>query len=236
MATQKPLSTISYNSEAFLKEKLDTWVKAHIIQAYQYICHKGEDGDKDHIHLRLEPNKKLDPMTLQEELREFVMGNDKPLGVRPFRPSKEEDWFLYATHDATYLKMKYGGGDKGEKLPYSWEDIKASEYYDVEVAFIRAKSYLEHSSVNMAAKLQNGVSPMELIGMGENVYLVNGIMRALTHSDYQRVANELSQVKMELEFVYNAIEEYGLVVLFDENGRMYLEKAPEQADPDNPFI
>lgn len=236
MATQKPLSTISYNSEAFLKEKLDAWVKAHIIQAYQYICHKGEDGDKDHIHLRIEPNKKLDPMTLQEELREFVMGNNKPLGVRPFRPSKEEDWFLYATHDATYLKMKYGGGEKGEKLPYSWEDIKASEFYDVEVAFIRAKAYLEHSSVNMAAKLQNGISPMELIGTGENVYVVNALMRALASSDYQRVSNELSTTKQELLEVYSAIEEYGLVVLLDENGRMYLEKAPEQVDQDNPFV
>lgn len=236
MATQKPLSTISYNSEAFLKEKLDTWVKAHIIQAYQYICHKGEDGDKDHIHLRIEPNKKLDPMTLQEELREFVMGNNKPLGVRPFRPSKEEDWFLYATHDATYLKMKYGGGEKGEKIPYSWEDIKASEFYDVEVAFIRAKAYLEHSSVNMAAKLQNGISPMELIGTGENVYVVNALMRALASSDYQRVSNELSTTKQELLEVYRAIEEYGLVVLLDENERMYLEKAPEQVDRDNPFV
>lgn len=103
MATQKPISTISYNSESFLKEKLDIWVKAHIIQAYQYICHKGEDGDKDHIHLRIEPNKKLDPMDLADELKEFIQGKDKPLGVRPFRPSKEEDWFMYVVHDAEYL-------------------------------------------------------------------------------------------------------------------------------------
>ena len=120
MATQKPISTISYNSEEFLKEKLEIWYKAHIIQAYQYIKHKGEDGDKDHIHLRIEPNKKLDPMTLVEDLREFVVGSDKPLGVRPFRPSKEEDWILYAVHEKKYLDHKSGGGEKGEKLPSSW--------------------------------------------------------------------------------------------------------------------
>ena len=91
MATQKPISTISYNSEAFLKEKLDSWVNAHIIQCYQYICHKGEDGDKDHIHLRIEPNKKLDPMSLTEELKEYQIGKEKPLGVRPWRPSSEAD-------------------------------------------------------------------------------------------------------------------------------------------------
>ena len=87
MATQKPISTISYNSELFLKEKLDNWIKAHIIQTYMYICHKGEDGDKDHIHVRIEPNKKLDPMDLQAQLLEYKIGNDKPLGCRPFRPS-----------------------------------------------------------------------------------------------------------------------------------------------------
>ena len=113
MATQKPISTISYNSEPFLKEVLDSLFKAHIIQAYMYIKHKGEDGDKDHIHLRLEPNKKLDPMDIQTQLREFTPDNDLPLCCRPFRPSKEEDWFLYVVHDPIYLKLKYGGGEKG---------------------------------------------------------------------------------------------------------------------------
>lgn len=138
MATQKPISTISYNTEGFLKEKLDGWLQAHIIQAYQYICHKGEDGDKDHIHVRIEPNKRLDPMDLQDELKEYQIGHDKPLGCRPFRPSKEEDWFLYAVHDKKYLNLKYGGGERGEKLHYSWRDIKVPDNYDCEVAFVRA--------------------------------------------------------------------------------------------------
>ena len=115
---------------------------------------KGEDGDKDHIHLRIEPNKKLDPMDLQEELREYQVGKEKPLGCRPFRPSKEEDWFLYVVHDSDYLKFKYGGGEKGEKLPYKWQDIKVPEDYDCEIAFIRAKAKLEHTSVNMASRMQ----------------------------------------------------------------------------------
>lgn len=79
MATQRPISTISYNTEAFLKEKLDTWFEAHIIQAYQYIKHKGEDGDKDHIHLRIEPNRRLDPMELVDALKEHIPGEKKPV-------------------------------------------------------------------------------------------------------------------------------------------------------------
>lgn len=206
MATQKPISTISYNSEAFLREKLETWYSAHIIQAYQYICHKGEDGDKDHIHVRIEPNKKLDPMTLLEELREYQIGKDKPLGCRPFRPSKEEDWLLYAVHDARYLRSKYGGGEKGEKLPYKWQDVRASDMYDTEIAFIRAQAHMEHTSGNMATKLASGDTPLELIMQGENVYMVNALMRAMSTTDYTRVCNELVDTRKELEICTTKLE------------------------------
>lgn len=223
MATQKPISTISYNSESFLKEKLDIWVKAHIIQAYQYICHKGEDGDKDHIHLRIEPNKKLDPMDLADELKEFIQGKDKPLGVRPFRPSKEEDWFMYVVHDAEYLKLKYSGGDKGEKLPYSWQDIKASEDYDIEIAFIRARSALKHSSVNMASRLRSGDNPLDLILSGENVYTVNALMRALSVNDYQRLSSDYNDLKADFDAVLRAIEAFGLTLSRDDDNNFFLE-------------
>lgn len=222
MATQKPISTISYNTEPFLKEKLDTWVNAHIIQSYMYICHKGEDGDKDHIHLRIEPNKKLDPMDLSEQLREFQIGNDKPLGCRPFRPSKEEDWILYVVHDEQYLKFKYGGGEKGEKLPYKWQDIKVSEYYDMEVAYIRAKAYLEHTSVNMATRMQQGEHPLNLILQGENVYTVNAIMKALSTTDYHRLSQQYNEVNSRLNMLTEAVNDYGLSIECDDNGKLIL--------------
>jgi len=227
MATQKPISTISYNTEPFLKEKLETWLNAHIIQAYQYICHKGEDGDKDHIHLRLEPNKKLDPMDLIEQLREYQLGKDKPLGCRPFRPSKEEDWILYAVHDEQYLKLKYGGGEKGEKLPYKWQDIRVPEYYDMEIAYIRAKAHMEHTSVNMATRLQNGDNPLNLILQGENVYTVNALMHALSVTDYQRLQNEFNSVSLRLKTLIQAVEDYGLSIECDDSGNVVLCKVDE---------
>lgn len=227
MATQKPISTISYNTEPFLKEKLETWLNAHIIQAYQYICHKGEDGDKDHIHLRIEPNKKLDPMDLIEQLREYQLGKDKPLGCRPFRPSKEEDWILYAVHDAQYLKFKYGGGEKGEKLPYKWQDIRVPEYYDMEIAYIRAKAHMEHTSVNMATRLQNGDNPLNLILQGENVYTVNALMHALSVTDYQRLQNEFNDVSLRLKTLIQAVEDYGLSIECDDSGNIVLCKVDE---------
>lgn len=227
MATQKPISTISYNSEAFLKEKLEAWLKAHIIQAYQYIKHKGEDGDKDHIHLRIEPNKKIDPMDLAESLREYVQGSEKPLGCRPFRPSKEEDWILYAIHDKQYLKAKYGGGEVREKLPYKWQDIKCPEDYDMEIAYIRAKAYLEHTSVNMATKLQQGENALSLIMQGENVYTVNALMRALSVTDYERISRELAQTSEQLEMLIQAVEDYGLSIE-SEDGKIVLKPLPKK--------
>lgn len=232
MATQKPISTISYNSEAFLKEKLDSWVKAHIIQAYQYICHVGEDGDKNHIHLRIEPNKKLDPMDLSDALKEYVQNSEKPLGVRPFRPSKEEDWYLYAVHDSEYLKLKYGGGEKGEKIPYDWQDIIASEDYDVETAFIRARSALKHSTVNLASRIKSGEKPLDMVLSGENVYTINALFRLLGVTDYQRLISEYQDLKTYVAQLEIAISNVGLSIKRDDDNNIYLESDIDQFESD----
>lgn len=233
MATQKAISTISYNSEAFLKEKLDTWVKEHIIQAYMYICHKGEEGDKDHIHVRIEPNKKLDPMDLTEKLKEYALGSDKPLGVRPWRPSKEEDWILYAVHDKEYLDLKYGGAEKGEKLPYEMNDIKVSDMFDLEVAFIRAKAYLKHSVPNVVKQLKEGVKPINLVEQGQNVYTVNACMRALSQyaygelsANYDKVKEELLKVQTQLDNLVEAVHKRGFAIECDDDGNVELVDVP----------
>lgn len=223
MATQKPIATISYNSEAFLKEKLEEWKAAHIIQTYMYIFHKGEDGDKDHFHVRIEPNKRVDPMDLSEALQEFQLGKKKPLGVRPWRPSKEEDWFLYAVHDKKYLKYKYAGGEKGEKIEYKWQDIVVPDDYDLEVAFLRAKSKLEHTSSNLATRLKQGDKPVNLILEGENVYTVNALVRALSENDYQRVARELQETQEQLMALTDAVYAYGLSIECDDNGKIVIK-------------
>lgn len=212
MATQKPISTISYNTEPFLREKLDAWLEAHIICAYQYICHKGEDGDKDHIHLRLELNKRVDPMDLQAQLREYVGGNPKPLGCRPFRPSKEEDWILYALHDSNYLKLKYGGGDKGEKIPYETSDIRAPFDYDVETAVIRARASLKHTAPAVIDEIRNGKSLSDLISQGENIYLVNAIISALSRTDYKRALEDVQRLQKVVDNLYDALDRAGLCV------------------------
>ena len=235
MATQKPISTISYNSESFLIEKLQILYDAHIIQAWQYIVHKGEDGDKDHIHLRIEPNKRIDPMDLTEKFKEFEKGKDKPLGVRPWRNSKEEDWYLYSVHDSDYLSLKYGGGDRGEKLPYDWKDIKTSPDYDLETAWIRAKAAQKHSTVNIAMSIQNGQKPVDLLMQGENPYTLLNVMRLLSGDDYSRLASDYKELYIQyqnlmdkFDSLVDALNRDGLIVSFDDNGKVIISSGIER--------
>jgi len=203
MATIQPISTVSYNSEDFLLMKLKELYDAHIIREWYYIKHKGEDGDKDHIHLRVVPNRRLDPMEFQDELKEYTPDYDKPLGCIGIRYSKEEDWLLYVVHDKDYLKQKYQGGEKGEKLPYHFTDIVCSDDYMLENKFVRAQATLRHSSASIAHQIKQGKSSFELILEGENPHTVNAITRSLYVSDYDRLlerANSLSEFIVSLGY------------------------------------
>lgn len=220
--TSKPISTISYNTLPFLMDKLKTWYDGHIIQAYQYICHKGEDGDKDHIHLRLEPNSRIDQMSLAEDLREYLPGFDKPLSVRPFRPSKEEDWYLYAVHDPEYMKLKYAA-DKYEKLPYKYTDIQVSDMYDLDSAFLRAKAALKHGAINLAKRISEGDTSLKLILEGENVHTVNAIKRAVADSDYTRLQNDFNKLSYRYSQLMSLCNDRKIYVDFDTNDVLYLK-------------
>ena len=222
MATQKPISTVSYNTEPFLKEKLQELLNGHIIQAYQYICHKGEDGDKDHIHLRIEPNKKLDPMNLTDLFTEYDPKKpDKPLTVRPWRPSKEEDWFLYAVHDPEYMKLKYKN-DQKEKLPYDWKEIKVPDNYDLEVAFIRARQSLQYSTASLAKSIQDGSNPLDLVMEGANVFTLNALQNSIRTNDYKRLQQSCIEVTSQLNLLSRLLEENGYVLEWNKNKEPFL--------------
>ena len=115
--SKHPLSTISYNSDEFLKQRLEQLKAKDMISHYMYIHHKGETDpldpdeipEKDHIHLIVFPLKSLDMIALRKKFEEVDPTNDKPLGVRPWHITKENrvvDWELYAIHDPVYLRGK----------------------------------------------------------------------------------------------------------------------------------
>ena len=125
MRTSKPISTISYNSETFLKTKLEELIRNHTISDWMFIKHHKEGEDrKDHIHLWISPNKMLDTMSIQDFLKELdPQKPDKPLKCTDFRPSAIDDWILYALHYEPYLKSKM----ETREYHYQSEDIQCHD-------------------------------------------------------------------------------------------------------------
>lgn len=146
MATSKPVATISYNSESFLKSKLDSLVSMGVLQSYLFIHHMGEgDSKKDHFHVWMSPNRMVDKNKLKNEFIEIDLNNPlgKPLGVVDIKPSKIDDWVLYCLHDREYLYTK----GLIKEYHYSKDDIKgvSQEFIDeaVEHAFTESAWALE---------------------------------------------------------------------------------------------
>lgn len=128
MKTSKPISTISYNSEKFLKGALNYLVTSHTIEFYAYIYHKPEDdeaGNKIHAHVFLQLAKMCQTEKIRDLFRELDPSKpDKPLGVLPFRKCNSwDDWYLYILHDPEYLLFK----GQARHYHYEHEDISTSD-------------------------------------------------------------------------------------------------------------
>lgn len=108
MPTKKPLSTVSYNTEPFLRATLSSLKGAF----WFYVPHEPEnrtylEEKKAHFHVYIDHNgASVDPLTLRELFIEKLRDEDKPRGCLPFKVSKFEDAYLYFLHDESYLKAK----------------------------------------------------------------------------------------------------------------------------------
>lgn len=110
MDSYKPFSTIGYNTEEFLRKRLDEFRYQYPDSFWCYIYHRDETGKKDHYHLYIEPNVRLrqsDFLLLRKSFEELCDDNDKPLACMPFQKSKFKDWYLYGKHDSDYLNSKH---------------------------------------------------------------------------------------------------------------------------------
>ena len=124
MRTSKPISTISYNTDDFLKAKIERWKGLGIIEFGMWIRHMPEqDEKKSHCHVFLKPAKLIQTMDLENDSCEFdPMFPDKPLKMVSFRVSQESDWVLYGIHDPAYLAEK--GLER--EFVYGFEDIQST--------------------------------------------------------------------------------------------------------------
>ena len=79
MRTQRPFSTISYNTDKFLDQKLTDLEKRRAISFWCWIDHYAEDDElKRHKHLFIIPNGQVDTDMIKKELEEIDLSN--PLG------------------------------------------------------------------------------------------------------------------------------------------------------------
>lgn len=170
MATSKPISSISYNTEKFLKAKLDDLRESGIIVFWAYIHHNGEErledeaAGKDHWHLLMIPNKCIDLVGIGKEFIEFFPNDpQKPLRCMPFRTSKTDDWILYAIHDPDYILFHC----LSKTYIYDVTDFKTSDKEFLHQLWVEAKQSLQNNpAVKIRKKAREGVTFSALVQSG----------------------------------------------------------------------
>ena len=123
MRTRRLISTVSFNTPAFLNLTCERLRASGVIELAYWVVHQPEDDErKAHIHACMLPARVLDTMELEKQFRELVPGESEPRGVLPFRVSKFADWFLYSSHNAGYLASK----GQSRRFSYALEELGAT--------------------------------------------------------------------------------------------------------------
>lgn len=163
MQTSRLISTISYNTPAFLAGRLADLVNGGIIEYAHWIHHEPEEDEKkDHFHLVLQPNKRLDTSALRKEFVELPVGLSASLGVMPFQFSKMRDWLLYGVHDKAYLIQK---GQKRSRS-YKFDDIKTTEPDLLDTQWKEAHEGEDSRMCQVIEMAESGVDWKEILRCG----------------------------------------------------------------------
>lgn len=185
MVTTKPFSTVSYNTEAFLLDLLKSLTLSHKIEFWAFVHHMPEDdegGKKEHIHLYIEPSKRIDTSVLRDEFKELdVTRPNDPLSCLPFRSSKFQDWYMYACHDREYLAQKA----EKRRYHYKREDFKVSD----EDAFNFLIKTIDLSELSPVRRLKQ----FKDSGMTFNEAVSQGLVPLPQLTNYKKVWEIISQ-------------------------------------------
>jgi len=200
MRTSKPVSTISYNSQEKLESTLNALYQMGKIAFWAAVRHDGEtldDGtiEKDHWHVYIEPNERLDTMEIQKLSQEFDPKRpDKPLKMIDFRPSKWEDWIWYTLHDSDYLRTKA----EFREFSYSRKDYIFSDQDEFDYRFDRARNSSIIAQKFRTVRLLQEHSVAQLCAMG-----IVSPGEALNYSIYEKAYRtglyELENAKRRIE-------------------------------------
>ena len=157
------IASLTYITKPFLVNLLKRLLDNHIIVDYRYIQHKGENGKKDHIHLILFPNKRIDTGELQDEFNEFVPWEIEPLKCLPFRTSKPDHWLMYALHNPKYLLIHKSDNDGDGKIEYQISDIQTYCYDQLERDYLKSKSLEQTENQKVIDLLSKGYTKSQII-------------------------------------------------------------------------
>lgn len=169
MKTSKPFSTISYNSPDFLNQKLGELVARRQIDFYAWVLHyPEEDETKEHKHLYIVPNGRIDTDQVLDYLLEIDPKKpDKPLKCMRPHSSKFADWYLYALHDTAYLASK----GQARKYHYVIDDVQTAdrdylleEIHTIDFAKLNRFNALRDAAVSgmpFETLLMNGSIPIQ---------------------------------------------------------------------------
>lgn len=128
MKTIKPVSTVSWNTEEFLLKTLNKLVANHTVLFWFYVKHFAEsDEKKEHIHLYIEPDIRIDTNELRSNFEEIPQKDCECKDIirpLPFTVSKFDTAYLYFTHNKLYLDS-HGYS----KQFYNYTDIVTSDEY-----------------------------------------------------------------------------------------------------------
>ena len=178
MRTSKPFATISYNTDEFLKIKLDELVQTGVLDFWCYVNHLPEiDETKAHKHLYCVPSRLYDTASFCDYMKEIDLKSptSKPLGCIACRPSKFDDWYLYSSHHKQYLATK----GQARKYNYPLDDFKMSD----EDYFTELRHQIDMSKLNRMQVLTEAVVSGEtyesLVSSGQiPVQLINQYEKA----------------------------------------------------------
>lgn len=166
MLTCTKLSTISYNTDKFLQTQLNELLFAHKIRFWCYIMHMPEEAElKEHKHLLIYPDERIDTRELDDWFIEKDPNNEKPLRCIDWNHTKNPlDWFLYGLHDPIYCAEKF---KEVKKFVYGKGDFNYSDDDIFERYFFMAFHEFDFWATSKYKKmLDNGITPTDMVKNG----------------------------------------------------------------------
>lgn len=200
MKTIKPIGTISYNTEQYLSKLLDELFYTGAIEDYRFIKHYGEGpGLKDHFHVMIFPNGRLDTYELRKRFDEPDQKSEVPLRCMPFRYSEPLNWILYVLHDEEYLKAHPREDDsdnEGYVYRYEISDI-ISKFPELLERDSRKAYNIRNNATQKALKMaSNGYRYYEILS--EIPYINPVALKAILsglYEDIQQLPNNNRNIK-----------------------------------------